>query len=155
MLTIIFLLLATVSDLYTRTIPNLILIPMFLVSLWLHQNNLPEFFIALLISTIFIITLYKLKFFAGGDAKLLIVLGATVGYPNLFYLFATIFIIGGLQAIMSKIFKAVLLNDAKRGEVRLLKILRTLTNSKTSENLPYALSILLGYLTFLFLQSNL
>jgi Flp pilus assembly protein protease CpaA len=147
MLTIIFLLLATISDLYNRTIPNLILIPMFLVSLWLHQNNLPEFFLALLISSIIILILYKLNFFAGGDAKLLIILGATVGHPELFYLFATIFIIGGFQAIASKVWLI------KRSDSEVLGLAFGERTSKTlnsaKKTLPYALSILLGYLIFI------
>ena len=115
---------------------------MFLVALYLHQNNLPEFFTAFLVSIIFIITLYKLKFFAGGDAKLLIILGAAVGYPDLFYLFATIFIIGGLQAIASKI-----ISNSKVRKYHFINFIY-FKNLKNSQ-LPYALSILLGYLIFL------
>ncbi len=142
MLILLFLLISTLTDLLYRKIYNTVLIPMFLITLYLHQNNLSEFFIAFLISTIFIITLYKLKFFAGGDAKLLIILGATVGYPDLFYLFATIFIIGGLQAIASKI-----ISNSKVRKYHFINF----THFKNFKNspLPYALSILLGYLIFL------
>jgi len=142
MLIIIFLTISTLTDFLYRKIYNTVLIPMFLVALYLHQNNLPEFFIGLLISTIFIITLYKLKFFAGGDAKLLIILGATVGYPDLFYLFATIFIIGGLQAMASKI-----ISHSKVKKYYFINFMH-FKNFENSQ-LPYALSILLGYLIFL------
>jgi len=165
MLTIIFLLISTITDILYRKIYNFILIPMFLVSLYSHQNNLSDFFIALLISSIVILILYKLNFFAGGDAKLLIILGATVGCPRLFYLFTIIFIIGGLQALASKIFEApgyttgqaVPRPKQREGEVWLLKILRpvyTKLNISTKKHLPYALSIFLGYLILLLLQSN-
>ena len=129
MLTIIFLSISTITDILYRKIYNFILIPTFLISLYSHQNNLSDFFLALLISSIVILILYKLNFFAGGDAKLLIILGATVGYPRLFYLFAIIFIIGGLQAVIHKNF----LNSSLA----------------TKKHLPYALSIFLGYLLFI------
>ena len=144
MLIITLLRISTITDLLYRKIYNTVLISMFLVTLYLHQNNLPEFFTALLVSTIFIITLYKLKFFAGGDAKLLIILGAIVGYPDLFYLFSTIFIIGGLQAIANK---AWLIK--RRDNEALSQAFSERVNNKTQKNLPYALSILLGYLIFL------
>ncbi len=143
MLTIIFLLIFTLTDLYKRIIPNSLLAIMFLVSLWLHQNTLSEFFTALLISTIFIIILYKLKFFAGGDTKLLIILGAIAGYPNLFYLFATIFIIGGFQAVLYKYFSSNFNQQQNKKD------------KQKNNSLPYALSILIGYFIFTLLQSNL
>jgi Flp pilus assembly protein protease CpaA len=122
---------------------------MFLISLYLHQNNLSEFFLAFLISSIIILILYKLKFFAGGDAKLLIVLGATVGCPNLFYLFATIFIIGGLQALVSK---AWLIERNNSAAISPAFSERTTKTINPNQNLPYALSIFLGYLIFLQMQ---
>jgi len=119
---------------------------MFLYSIYIHQSTLPEFFLALLIGFIIILPLYKLNFFAGGDTKLLIILGAIIGYPNLFYLFPTIFIIGGLQALASKAWLI------KRSDSEVLSLafsertIRTLISKQ--KNLPYALSIFIGYIIF-------
>ena len=143
MLTIIFLLIFTLTDLYKRIIPNSLLALMFLVSLWLRQDTLLEFFLALLTSSIIILILYKLKFFAGGDAKLLIILGAIAGYPNLFYLFAIIFIIGGFQAMLYKYFSSNFNQQQNKKD------------KQKNNSLPYALSIFIGYFIFTLLQSNL
>jgi len=127
---IIFLILATISDLYNRTIPNLLLIGMFLYSIYLNHNSFPVFFISLLISLLVILPLYKLNFFAGGDAKLLIILGTIVGYSNLHYLFPIIFIIGGLQSLIYKLFFQ--------------------NKNQDQKNIPYALSIFIGYIIFFY-----
>ena len=126
---IIFLILATISDLYNRTIPNLLLIGMFLYSIYLNHNSFPVFFISLLISLLVILPLYKLNFFAGGDAKLLIILGTIVGYSNLHYLFSIIFIIGGFQGLIYKLLQ---------------------NKNKDQRNIPYALSIFIGYIIFFY-----
>jgi len=125
----IFLVTATLNDLYNRTIPNLLLIGMFLYSIYLNHNSFPAFFISLLISSLIILPLYKLNFFAGGDAKLLIILGTIVGYSNLHYLFSIIFIIGGFQGLICKVFQ---------------------NKNKTPGNIPYALSIFIGYIIFFY-----
>jgi len=129
--TIGFLLIFVATDLYKRMIPNTVLIVMFFVILWLSHAHISEFLIGFTISAIFILILYSLKFFAGGDAKLLIILGTSVGYPNLFYLFLMIFLVGGLQAFIYKhIFKKI--------------------------TIPYVVSILLGYILFILINfSNL
>lgn len=124
-ITLIFLLVFSITDIYKRIIPNTLLGVMFLVVLWVNHVTLLEFLIGLIVSALIVLILYYLKFFAGGDAKLLIILGASVGYPDLFYLFVLIFIVGGFQALVYKyIFKQI--------------------------KIPYAVSILLGYIIYLF-----
>lgn len=111
------------TDVFKSKIYNYVNSLLLVVTLIGAYDRLGDYLIALGISIVAIGGLYMLGFFGGGDAKMLMILGGYAGLGGMLPLFATIFICGGLQALIYKF------------------ILRKKT-------IPYAIAIFVGFFLY-------
>lgn len=122
------LLAATYSDLKSRIIPNKITLggtlALILYLYFFSELVVLEHFFGFIISVFVFYTLYVLKIFGGGDSKLFMFIGLSLGAPYLLSVWLWIFIIGGFQAGCWNFFFK-------------------------QKSIPYALSITLGTLLYL------
>jgi prepilin peptidase CpaA len=152
----IVLLTVAIIDLFTRRIPNYITLPFiatgFLVSFYQHSysgivNSLLGFIIAFLLFFLF----YIFGTLGAGDVKLMMAIGAWLGYSQLIYTSVWIMVVGGFISLLTLMIKvhpsypfkiihdffiAFYVKDL-RGYFKRLK-----ENSVSS--IPYGVAILLG-----------
>ncbi len=131
---------AATWDLRTRIIPNWLTIPTFLVILTIKGFSLPfleftQLLQTLLVLSIGLTTLFHFRILGGGDVKLLLVIACLVIPSDFLQILFFIVLIGGLQAILTIFYFGF------RSRKNVLKT-----------QIPYGVSIFLGYGWYLFLE---
>lgn len=120
-------LIAAVSDIRTRRIPNKLVIPSFFIALlfvyFLPEADVAQHAYSLFVMIVLSIPLFSLGWMGGGDIKLLYVLAVSFPLFSFLQLFLCIAIAGGVHAVIQMM-------------------------ATKKKAMPYGLSIFLGYVVF-------
>ena len=162
------LLLAALSDLRTRRIPNRLIVVGLAASLALQVLNggmmgMLDWGAGLLVGASLFMLLYAMRAMGAGDVKLMAMVGAFLGPASAFGALLTTLIAGGILAVT-----VTLLNGSLLRTLSNLRLMAINTLFKTIQgiapqidavpdsagNLPYGVAIAVGTLVHLVLQHN-
>ena len=163
------LILAVITDLSARKIPNSIIVFGLVASLVCHLV-LPEgagglnWLAGVAVAFACFIPLYVLRGMAAGDVKLMMAVGGFLGYPLIIKAVVCVFLAGGILAIAFVIFKGRFKKLIQNMRVMLTDIFIKATSGvsvaddyvmkNSAGRMPYALAITLGTGIALYLETT-
>lgn len=144
-LLVLLLVVAVYFDVRARRIPNLLtfcgmllgLISSGLAGGW---KGMEQSILGLLVAAIIGFCFWSAHLIGGGDHKLLMAVGAFVGYPQIMTIMAAVALVGGLQALLWAAFAKIHVPDRSMRE-----LLRT-------THLPYSVAIAIGSVAGILVQ---
>ncbi len=165
----IMLIVAAISDLNTRKIPNSLIVFGLVASLVCQEVALQgagtlNWLAGVAVGFVCFIPLYVLRGMAAGDVKLMMAVGGFLGYPLIFKAVACVFISGGVMALIFILAKGrlrlltknmrVMWNDFYIKATSGVNVADDYVMKNSVGRMPYALAIAIGTAIAVYLQAS-